>query len=65
MELTLNDILSILACIVFAWLMTARKASQPIVQTEIEEIVVEKEVRDTIAPIAPAGVSIKVSLECD
>jgi hypothetical protein len=65
MKLTLNDILLILACIVLAWLMTACKTPQPIVQTEVKEIVIEREVRDTIVTIAPDSASIKALLECD
>jgi hypothetical protein len=43
MKLTLNDILLILACIILAWLMTACKTPQPIVQTEVKEVVIERE----------------------
>lgn len=65
MKLTLNDILLILACIILAWLMTACRAPQPIVQTEVKEVIVEREVRDTIVTIAPDSASIKALLECD
>lgn len=65
MKLTLNDILLILACIILAWLMTACKTPQPIVQTEVKEVVVEREARDTIVTIAPDSASIKALLECD
>ena len=65
MRLTLNDILLILACIILAWLMTACKTPQPIVQTEVKEVVIEREVRDTIVTIAPDSASIKALLECD
>ena len=65
MKLTLNDILLILACIILAWLMTACKTPQPIVQTEVKEVIVEREVRDTIVRIAPDSASIKALLECD
>lgn len=65
MKLTLNDILLILACIILAWLMTACKTPQPIVQTEVKEVVIEREVRDTIVTIAPDSASIKALLECD
>ena len=41
------------------------KTNQPIVQTEVKEVVVEKEVRDTIVTIAPDSASIKALLECD
>ncbi len=65
MKLTLNDILLILACIILAWLMTACKTPQPIVQTEVKEVIVEREVRDTIVTITPDSASIKALLECD
>jgi hypothetical protein len=65
MKLTLNDILLILACIILAWLITACKTPQPIVQTEVKEVVIEREVRDTIVNIAPDSASIKALLECD
>jgi hypothetical protein len=38
---------------------------QPIVQTEVKEVIVEREVRDTIVTIAPDSASIKALLECD
>lgn len=38
---------------------------QPIVQTEVKEVVVEREVRDTIVTILPDSASIKALLECD
>jgi hypothetical protein len=38
---------------------------QPIVQTEVKEVVIEREVRDTIVTIAPDSASIKALLECD
>lgn len=41
------------------------KTPQPIVQTEVKEVVVEREVRDTIVTIAPDSASIKALLECD
>ena len=65
MKLTFNDILLILACIILAWLMTACRTPQPIVQTEVKEVVIEREVRDTIVTIASDSASIKALLECD
>ena len=38
---------------------------QPIVQTEVKEVIVEREVRDTIVTIQPDSASIKALLECD
>ena len=41
------------------------KTPKPVVQTEVKEVVVEREVRDTIVTIAPDSASIKALLECD
>ena len=46
------------------WMVSCR-APQPIVQTEVREVVVEREVRDTIVTILPDSASIKALLECD
>ena len=45
--------------------MVSCKTPQPIVQTEVKEVVIEREVRDTIVTIAPDSASIKALLECD
>ena len=47
------------------WMLQSCKTPQPIVQTEVKEVVVEREVRDTIVTIAPDSASIKALLECD
>jgi hypothetical protein len=47
------------------WMLQGCKTPQPIVQTEVKEVVVEREVRDTIVTIAPDSASIKALLECD
>lgn len=46
------------------WMVSCR-TPQPIVQTEVKEVVIEREVRDTIVAIAPDSASIKALLECD
>jgi hypothetical protein len=46
------------------WMVSCR-TPQPIVQTEVKEVIVEREVRDTIVTIAPDSASIKALLECD
>ena len=58
-------IIAIVLTIILAWLMAACKTPQPIVQTEVKEVLIEKEVRDTIVTIAPDSASIKALLECD
>ena len=58
----------IVAALLVALLVTilpSCKTPQPIVQTEFKEVVVEREVRDTIVTIAPDSASIKALLECD
>lgn len=58
--------IAIAFCIaMLALMLQSCKTQQPIVQTEIKEVVVEKEVRDTIVTIAPDSASIKALLECD
>ena len=64
-KFNISDLLMILACIILAWLMTACSTTQPIVQTEVKEVVIERDVRDTIVTIAPDSASIKALLECD
>ena len=54
-----------LCVLLFAWMVTSCKTPQPIVQTEVKEVIVEREVRDTIVTIAPDSASIKALLECD
>lgn len=47
------------------WMLQGCKTPQPIVQTEVNEVVVEREIRDTIVTIQPDSASIKALLECD
>ena len=54
-----------LCAFLFAWMVTSCKTPQPIVQTEVKEVIVEREVRDTIVTILPDSASIKALLECD
>ena len=58
----------IVAALLVALLVTilpSCKTPEPIVQTEFKEVVVEREVRDTIVTIQPDSASIKALLECD
>lgn len=48
-----------------AWMLKSCKSPQPIMQTEVKEVIVEREVRDTIVTIAPDSAIIKALLECD
>ena len=47
------------------WMLQSCRTPQPIVQTEFKEVIVEREVRDTIVTIQPDSASIKALLECD
>ena len=65
----IEDILRVIAaaiCVaIMAWMLQSCKTPQPIVQTEVKEVIVEREVRDTIVTILPDSASIKALLECD
>jgi hypothetical protein len=50
---------------VVALMLSGCKAHKPIIQTDVKEVVVEREVRDTIVTILPDNASIKALLECD
>lgn len=59
---------TIVAAIVVAmlvWMLQSCKTPQPIVQEVTKEVVIEREVRDTIVTVAPDSASIKALLECD
>lgn len=62
--ITAIGIAAIIVAVVFGALTSCR-TPQPIVQTEVKEVVVEREVRDTIVTILPDSASIKALLECD
>lgn len=52
-------------CVALFLAMVSCKTPQPIVQTEVKEVLIEREVRDTIVTIEPDSASIKALLECD
>ena len=52
-------------CVAIMIAMVSCKTPQPIVQTEVKEVVIEREVRDTIVTTEPDSASIKALLECD
>ena len=58
-------IIAALSVAIYACLLPSCKTPQPIVQTEVKEVIVEREVRDTIVTIEPDSASIKALLECD
>lgn len=55
----------IVAALLVALLLPSCKTHQPIVQTEVKEVVVERTITDTIVTIEPDSASIKALLECD
>lgn len=61
----LDYIIRIIVAAICVAMLQGCRTQQPIVQTEIKEVVVEREVRDTIVTIQPDSASIKALLECD
>lgn len=55
---------TVILTVMLMWMVSCR-THQPIVQTEVKEVIIEREVRDTIVTIAPDSASIKALLECD
>ena len=64
-EHLIQTIVAAVCVAMLVWMLQGCKSPQPIVQTEVKEVVVEREVRDTIVTIAPDSASIKALLECD
>ena len=63
-----NDIIQIIIVVVLttmALIVFGCRTPQPIVQTEVKEVLVERTITDTIVTIAPDSASIKALLECD
>lgn len=52
-------------CVALFLAMVSCKTPQPIVQTEVKEVLVERTITDTIVTIAPDSASIKALLVCD
>ena len=65
LDYIIQTIVAAVLVALMVWVLQGCKSPQPIVQTEVKEVVVEKEVRDTIVTIAPDSASIKALLECD
>ena len=61
----LEHIIQTIVAAVLVAMLQGCKTPQPIVQTDVKEVVIEKEVRDTIVTIAPDSASIRALLECD
>lgn len=65
LDYIIQTIVAAICVAMLVWMLQSCKTPQPIVQTEVKEVVVEREVRDTIVTIAPDSASIKALLECD
>lgn len=65
LDYIIQTIVAAVLVALMVWVLQGCKSPQPIVQTEVKEVVVEREVRDTIVTIAPDSASIKALLECD
>ena len=57
--------IAVAICIAMMVWMCSCRTPQPIVQTEVKEVLVERTITDTIVTIAPDSASIKALLECD
>lgn len=65
LDYIIQTIVAAICVAMLVWMLQGCKTPQPIVQTEVKEVVVEREVRDTIVTIAPDSASIRALLECD
>ena len=61
----IQTIVAAVCVAMLVWMLQSCRTPQPIVQTEVKEVVIEREVRDTIVTIQPDSASIKALLECD
>ena len=62
-----DDIIAVVGVLIALFLLSivSCRTTQPIVQTETKEVLVERTITDTIVTIAPDSASIKALLECD
>lgn len=61
----IQTIVTAILAALFVLMIQSCKSPQPIVQTEVKEVLVERTITDTIVTIAPDSASIKAFLECD
>ena len=61
----LRVIVAAICVAMLVWMLQACRTPQPIVQTEVKEVLVERTITDTIVTIAPDSASIRALLECD
>lgn len=61
----IQTIVAAICVALLVWMLQSCRTPQPIVQTEVKEVLVERTITDTIVTIAPDSASIKALLECD
>lgn len=61
----IQTIVAAILVALFVLMIQSCKSPQPIVKTEVKEVLVERTITDTIVTIAPDSASIKALLECD
>ena len=61
----IQTIVAAVCVAMLVWMLQACRTPQPIVQTEVKEVLVERTITDTIVTIAPDSASIRALLECD
>ena len=61
----IQTIVAAICVAMLVWMLQACRTPQPIVQTEVKEVLVERTITDTIVTIAPDSASIRALLECD
>ena len=61
----IQTIVAAICVAMLVWMLQSCRTPQPIVQTEVREVLVERTITDTIVTIAPDSASIKALLECD
>ena len=65
LDYIIQTIVAAVLVALMVWVLQGCKSPQPIVQTEVKEVVVERTITDTIVTIEPDSASIKALLECD
>ena len=61
----IQTIVAAILVALIVWMLQGCRTPQPIVQTEVKEVLVERTITDTIVTIQPDSASIKALLECD
>lgn len=61
----IQTIVAAILVAMLVWMLQACRTPQPIVQTEVKEVLIERTITDTIVTITPDSASIRAYLECD